>query len=356
MIKVEEMSGENKVATSTDKTEAPVFWGVHAGETGDAHTLFINNKCIALGWDRFGDLSALLPNRDAYKAEYDRVYPGTKLGAVRINAGQLFRFVHEMQVGDVVLYSSKTDRQIYIGRITGPYTYQPNTGPGYVHRRAVQWLKQVPRTSISQGALYEIGSAMSLFQVKNYADEWLAVLQGQQSVAPPPSEDITVAAVTEDIIQNTRDFILKTLSQELKGHPLAEFIGHLLNTMGYYTRLSTPGPDRGIDIIAHRDELGFEPPIVKVQVKSSDGTTGRPDVQALYGSVESNEHGLFVALGGFSTQALEFARSKSNLRLIDGVALVDLILAHYEDFDSRYKGILPLKRVYVPEVILGSES
>ena len=45
---------------------------------------------------------------------------------------------------------------------------------------------------------------------------------------------------------------------------------------------------------------------------------------------------------------------KSNLRLIDGDALVDLILAHYEAFDSRYKGTLPLKRVYVPEAVLGS--
>ncbi len=28
-------------------------------------------------------------------------------------------------------------------------------------------------------------------------------------------------------------------------------------------------------------------------------------------------------------------------------------LAHYGAFDSRYKGALPLKRVYVPEGVLG---
>jgi restriction system protein len=32
-----------------------------------------------------------------------------------------------------------------------------------------------------------------------------------------------------------------------------------------------------------------------------------------------------------------------------------LILQHYKQFDSSYKGLLPLKRVYVPEV-LGDES
>jgi restriction system protein len=37
------------------------------------------------------------------------------------------------------------------------------------------------------------------------------------------------------------------------------------------------------------------------------------------------------------------------LRLISGDELVELILHHYEKFDSRYKGLLPLKRVYVPD-------
>jgi predicted Mrr-cat superfamily restriction endonuclease len=44
------------------------------------------------------------------------------------------------------------------------------------------------------------------------------------------------------------------------------------------------------------------------------------------------------------------------LRLIDGDELVDLIFAHYEQFDSRYKSILPLKRVYVPESHVDEEE
>lgn len=53
----------------------------------------------------------------------------------------------------------------------------------------------------------------------------------------------------------------------------------------------------------------------------------------------------------YRSQAKNFAKSKSNLRLIDGAELVDLVLTHYEQFDSRYKGLLPLKRVFVPEPI-----
>lgn len=39
----------------------------------------------------------------------------------------------------------------------------------------------------------------------------------------------------------------------------------------------------------------------------------------------------------------------ANLRLIDGDALVQLVLEHYEQLDSKYKGLIPLRRVYIPE-------
>ena len=44
------------------------------------------------------------------------------------------------------------------------------------------------------------------------------------------------------------------------------------------------------------------------------------------------------------------ARGKPNLRLVDGVELMQLVLAHYEKFDAKHKGLLPLRRVYVPKV------
>ncbi|MHB8928779.1 MAG: restriction endonuclease [Bacillota bacterium] len=63
------------------------------------------------------------------------------------------------------------------------------------------------------------------------------------------------------------------------------------------------------------------------------------------------EYALIVTLGTFTNHARAFAQSKGNLRLIDGDDLVELILEHYEEFDSRYKGLMPLRRVYVPELI-----
>lgn len=325
-------------------------WGIHAGKTGDAETLFMKKNVIALGWDKFGDLSKIRADREAFKTRMQETYPENKQGAIPVAAGQLYRFIHELENGDVVIYPGKYDRQIHIGIVEGNYKYEPNLSQAYPQTRSVKWSKSLPRTAFTQGALYEIGSAMSFFQVKTYAEEFLSALEGKL-IAPPTviEEDETVAYVIGDIEQNTRDFVLKRLSQELKGHPFAHFVGHLLEKMGYRTRISPEGPDGGIDIIAHKDELGFEPPIIKVQVKSVDGSTGDPAVSALYGKIGGDEYGLFVTLGTFTKQAVNFAASKSNLRLIDGVELVNLVLQYYDQFDSRYKGLLPLKKVFIPE-------
>jgi restriction system protein len=247
------------------------------------------------------------------------------------------------------------DRKVHIGKVIGQYQYAANIEPAYPHHRSVEWIKVVPRTSLSQGFLYTIGSAMSFFRADGYSEEFLAVLKGAKTAAPPP-EDPTLQIVAQEIEQTTRDFLLKQFSRELRGHPFAEFVAHVLELMGYRTRVSPPGIDGGIDIVAHKDELGFEPPIIKVQVKSSDSSIGAPEVQALYGNVNAanGEFGLFVALGGFTLPAQTFAKSKSNLRLINSEEFVDLVLQNYERLDSRYKGLLPLKHVYVPEPLTDS--
>lgn len=326
-------------------------WGIHGGRTGEADALFLKNNCIAIGWSALGDLSKLGSSREAFKEAVAKAWPEKKAGAIPNNAGQLFRFVHEMKPGDFVAYPSKADRQVHLARVEGGYHYDPGPQAGYPNLRQVSWLKHVPRSSLSQGALYELGSALSLFQVKNYADEILALVQGKSEPRPiPPKQDETVAKISSDIDDTTRDFVLKTLAQQTKGHPFAHFVGHLLEAMGYHTRVSPEGTDGGVDIVAHRDELGFEQPIIKVQCKSTESRIGDPEVSALYGKVGQGEHGLFVTLGSYTPQARTFARGRSNLRLIDGVELVELVLAHYEEFEAQDKSLLPLRRVYVPDL------
>jgi restriction system protein len=202
--------------------------------------------------------------------------------------------------------------------------------------------------------LYEIGSAITLFLVTTHADEFLAAMEGKATGAEDVDEE-TADEISIQVEESTDDFIIKRLKGKLTPYEFEKFVAHLLTCMGYHTRVTQQSSDGGIDIIAHKDELGFEPPIIKVQCKQTLGQTGRPKVQELHGAVEIGEHGLFVTLGPFSTDAKTFERSKPNLRLIDGNTLIELIYAHYEAFNPRYKMILPLRRTYIPGSILTAD-
>jgi len=159
----------------------PAVWGIHAGRTGDADSLFLKDNVVAVGWHEMGDLSKIPCDREAYKLAVAKAYPNAKPGAVPNNAGQLLRFACEIQTGDLVLYPSKQDRMVHFAQVQGGYLYAPKVSPGYPNQRPVKWIKAVPRTQFTQGALYELGSAMSLFQIKTYADEYKEILAGFQS-------------------------------------------------------------------------------------------------------------------------------------------------------------------------------
>ena len=89
------------------------MWGIHAQDDN----LFLHDNVIAIGWSSMGDLSALESSRDAYKAKYIEAYPDTKKGSVASGAGMLYRFTHEVQIGDyVVSHQRATSNHIGIMR------------------------------------------------------------------------------------------------------------------------------------------------------------------------------------------------------------------------------------------------
>ncbi|MEJ2622967.1 MAG: restriction endonuclease, partial [Pseudolabrys sp.] len=265
-------------------------------------------------------------------------------------AGTLFRFAHEMKEGDLIIYPSKLDRMVNFGTVHGDYQYVPNIDPVFPNRRTVKWFKHIPRANFSQNALHEIGSAVTLFQVKNNAEEFLLAATGKPLESSDVDEE-TIEATSEATEEITQDFIIKRLKSKLGPYQFESFIAHLLERMGYHARVTQQSGDGGVDIIAHKDELGFEPPVIKVQCKQVLSNIGQPEVAQLYGHVETREHGLFVTLGGYTAPARQFEQSKHNLRLIDGEELSALIFSHYDQFDPRYQMLLPLKKVFIPGAI-----
>jgi restriction system protein len=217
-----------------------IFGGIHAGSRGQAEELFLQKNVVALGWAELGDLLKLPPKREAYKRRIRDLRTDIKPGAIPGQAGLYFRFAQEVKLGDIMLYPSKRDRMVHVGKVTGAYQYAPMTDAEFAHIRFVEWLGSFPRTQFTQGALWEIGSAISFLQVKNYAHEFLTALENKSSSTVTTDEDESIALVAEEIEQTTRDFILKQLTRHLKEHALEHFVAHLLECMGYRAKVPPP--------------------------------------------------------------------------------------------------------------------
>lgn len=322
-------------------SEEKRVWGIH---TQDDH-LFLHGNVVAIGWKEMGDLRTINADRDSFKIKYTETYPDAKKGSIPTSSGMLFRFIHEMQIGDYIVFPSKTDRMINIGTVDGDYEYV-ETAHEYVQQRKVKWVKHIPRTLFTQGALHELGSAMSLFMLKNYAEEFLAALDKDfKKNATSGTIDETVGATADEIIENTRDFVLKELSRQLKGYDLEKFVADLLNAMGYRTTVSPQGGDSGIDITAYKDEL---PPRILVQVKSGDGNIKESTIQSLKGAMREGDYGLFITLSDYTKNAKKYLEGVPIIKGINGTELVDLILKYYDHLSDKYKRMIPLKMVYIP--------
>lgn len=317
------------------------IWGIHTRD----ENLFLKNNTIGIGWCEMGDLRLIKGTRDDFKERYAQTYPDAKKGNIASGAGMLYRFCYEVQIGDYVVFPSKSNHQVNLGVVEGDYVYD-SSQVEYVQTRKVKWLKHLPRTAFSQGALYEIGSAMSFFSVKNYGDEYLAALDKNfQKNFSTDSEDESVGATAEDIIESTRDFILKELRRQLKGYDLEQFVADLLRAMGYRTIISPQGGDSGIDITAYKDEL---PPRILVQVKSQDGDIKETTIQSLKGAMREGDYGLFVTLSNYTKNAQKYLDNTPIIRGIHGTELVELILKYYADLSEKYRKMIPLKMVYIP--------
>jgi len=333
-------------------------WGIHM--KASVGTEPIDQGYVGLGWPRIGPLDEIENTRDAFKNAMIAAYPDKKPGAVPVDAGTLFRFKCEIAEGDIVVYPSKHDRQVNIGRFTGEMKYVPagesENIENYPNRHQVEWLEHFPRSDFSQSALNEIGAFISLFQIKRFAVEFLEKLNlaSPQELVEIDEETLDDDSVTNNVSmqaeETAHDFIIRRIHVGLDGYEFEHFTAHILECMGYTARVSDKSGDGGVDVIAHTDELGFEPPIIKVQCKRITSQTGEPEVNQLLGTLGAGEFALFVNLGSYSRAARLLERNRSKLRLIDGEQLVGLVLEHYGMMSARYRTLIPMRQIYVPDI------
>jgi restriction system protein len=142
-------------------------------------------------------------------------------------------------------------------------------------------------------------------------------------------------------LQARSEELIRSKLAELDGYEMQDIVAGILRAMGYHTRVSPPGADGGVDIIASRDPLGAEQP-VKVQVKAKPNTKSDvTDIRGLNGILGQSERGIFVSLGGFTKDALN-EPATMRMVLVDGERLQALLLEYYDRLDQDSKSLIPL--------------
>jgi restriction system protein len=158
----------------------PQVWVVHSGQAATPGSPFFSKKVVAFAWIPKHDLSQLAPDRGAFRELVAKAWPERAArgpGSVGVAAGQLFRFIHEMRVRDLVVLPLKHRDEVQLGWITGPYRHDTAGLPDYPHTRAVKWLGAVPKSRFSPEAIREMGSALSLFLVTKHAREFVSAAE-----------------------------------------------------------------------------------------------------------------------------------------------------------------------------------
>lgn len=172
------------------------------------------------------------------------------------------------------------------------------------------------------------------------------VLKGE--VIPEEIGSTDDADMLDNIRDQSKEFIKDKISR-LDPYEYQDLVSGLLRAMGYKTRVSPPGADRGVDIHASPDGLGFEQPRIVVECKHRNGSMGAPEIRSFLGGRHQDDKSLYVSSGGFTKEAkYEAERASIPITLMDMNSLVDSVVENYESMDAETRTLLPLSKLYWP--------
>lgn len=342
------------------------LWIVRAGRHGERESEALANSKLLPGFDDVGDLG-MLKDRTAIIAKVQTDVRGVGEKAARNYGAQLNQFVNTIQIGDLVVLPRKLTSGVSIGRIKGNYHFVADGSSPHV--RDVEWIKDVPRSVFSQDLLYSFGAFMTICEVqRNEAVKRVKaviatgadpgpLLGTQGTASAKPVDDVGAEEAPIDIEDLSSQQIVALIKSSFAGHALADLVGEILRVEGYLTKVSKPGPDGGVDILAAGGRLGLGEDRVCVQVKSGDGPADSDVVIKLMGSVQMTKAktGLLVSIGGVNAAAQKHLESDFfTLRLWQMRDLLDALFRSYPRLSEETRARLPLKQVWAPAAIAES--
>lgn len=341
-------------------TTSSKIYLARAGGSGEDENYALDHGVAIIGFSEYPPLNKA-KDYEGMLALVKATRPDLKPRAAGNYAGQLWAFALAMKEGDIVVLPRKLTSQVALGRVKGPYIYE-KVGAAARHTRAVEWLRpDVPRSVFGQDLLHSFGAFMTVCNIRrNNAEQRItAVLDGKPDPGFTPTlgkaiKPETVAGdndvLAHDLALAAHDEIVAHIQTRFREHALAELVDAVLVADGWTTKLSPPGPDGGVDILAGRGPFGLDAPRLCVQVKSQNSPADVTVYRTLQGSMQTYkaEQGLLVCWGGFNKiVATEAKQGHFMVRLWDSRDLVEAIYRTYERLPAEIQAELPLKRVWM---------
>ena len=332
---------------------AKQVWMVRAGRDSAFIDEFLSRGMVAIGWAKLGDLTSVR-SREQLSKMVEQCWPEDNKFQHATSVGQVYRFREELVSGKTVVTYDSSSRIYHLGAVTGEYVYHPEFDEELVHTRAVKWEREIPRDELTADSKNSLGSISTIFCISPAAANEILGLN-RKGDFPQADKGITEEIEVEEEAEVRKDteqralLFLQDKLNKLGWEEMQELVAGLLRAMGYKTRVSRAGPDRGRDIIASPDGFGFQNPRILVEVKHRKGAMGAPEIRSFLGGLRPNDNGLYVSTGGFTKDAgYEADRSNQNLTLMNAEALGEAIVEHYDRMDAESRALLPLKKIYWP--------
>jgi restriction system protein len=157
------------------------------------------------------------------------------------------------------------------------------------------------------------------------------------------------SAITLEEAEETARAAIHNYISTLPPYDFQNLVAALLRAMEYHVAwVAPPGPDKGVDIVAYNDPLGATGPRIKVQVKRRADKIAVQEVRSFMAVLSTNDVGIFITTGGFTSEAQNEARQQE-IRRISLLAmddLIDLWVDHYDRLPESEKQLLPLRPIY----------
>jgi restriction system protein len=221
--------------------------------------------------------------------------------------------LNEIHKGDGVVSYDPSRRVYLVGVIEGDPEYKPELFEELPRVRAVRWNAEVSKDKLSVSTRNSLGAISTLFQLPPEAAEEILKVQAGHEIAEAtdPEEEVEdTDELARDLRARSLEFIKDRISS-LTWEEMQELVAGLLRAMGYKTRISPAGADRGKDIIASPDGFGFEQPRIVVEVKHRPNTAmGSQELRSFLGGRHKDDKGLYVSTGGFTKDAKYEADSR----------------------------------------------